>query len=355
MVQSSYRKGFLKGENMSITINDVAKEAGVSITTVSRVLNNNYPVKEETRIKIEGAIEKLNYKPNAMARSLITKKSSMIGVIVPGITNLFFPTIVEAIDEAVKSKGYSISLSNTEGEAQKELKLVEEHIGRQVDGIIIIDPTIENLKKGVYDKLSKSLPLIIISGSADSNKCSFVCYDEEVGTIEAFNYLLELGHKKIAFLRGHKSFSYDIKQKIYEDIIEKEKLDYEKIVNVGKGNSIEVVERSERKLEALLTGDDRPTAVFACNDLMAVGIINACNKLGIKVPSELSIIGFDNTLLASITQPKLTTVDLNMKEIGARAAAELLDIIENNTKSRKKLILDTNLVIRESCSKINSL
>jgi len=338
---------------MPKTINDVAKEAGVSITTVSRVLNNNYPVKEETRIKIESAIEKLNYKPNAMARSLITKKSSMIGVIVPGITNLFFPTIVEAIDETMKNKGYSIALSNTEGEAYKEQKLVEELMGRQVDGIIIIDPTTENLQKGLYDKLSKSLPLIIVSGFAGSNKCSFVCYDEKVGSIDAFKYLMDLGHRKIAFLRGHKSFSYDIKQKIYQDIIEKEKLQYEKIVNVGKGNSIEVVERTQKKLEELLIGENRPTAVFACNDLMAVGVLNACNKLGIKVPEELSVIGFDNTLLASITQPKLTTVDLNMKEIGSRAAAELLDIIESNSKSRKKIILDTSLVVRESCTKIN--
>lgn len=337
---------------MPITINDVAKEAGVSITTVSRVLNNNYPVKEETRLRIESAIEKLNYKPNTMARSLITKKSSMIGVIVPGITNLFFPTIVESLDEYMKSKGYSIVLSNTEGEAQKEQKLVEELMGRQVDGIIIIDPTMENLRKGYYDKISKSLPLIIVNGSANSNKCSFVCYDEEVGTIEAFKYLIDLGHEKIAFLRGHKSFSYDIKQKIYQDIIEQEKLHYERIVNVGKGNSIEVVERTQCRIEELLMSEERPTAVFACNDLMAVGVMNTCNKLGIKVPEQLSIIGFDNTLLASITQPKLTTVDLHMKEIGCRAAVELLDIIESHTKSRKKIILDTSLVIRESCGSI---
>lgn len=335
---------------MPVTINDVAREAGVSITTVSRVLNNNYPVKEETRLKIEQAIEKLNYKPNAMARSLITKKSSMIGVIVPGITNLFFPTIVEAIDEYIKSKGYSISLSSTEGEAQKEIKLVEELMGRQVDGIIIIDPTMENLKKGFYDKISKLLPLIIVNGCPDSNKCSFVCYDEEIGTIEAFRYLIQLGHKKIAFIRGHKSFSYDIKQKIYEEILEGEKLQYERIVNVGKGNSIEVVERTQYHIEELLRSPERPTAVFACNDLMAVGVMNACGKLGIRVPEEISIVGFDNTLLAAITQPKLTSVDLNMKEIGSRAALELLDIIESNSKARKKIILDTSLVVRESCT-----
>jgi LacI family transcriptional regulator len=337
---------------MPITINDVAREAGVSITTVSRVLNNNYPVKEETRIKIEEAIEKLNYKPNVMARSLITRKSSIIGIIVPGITNLFFPTIVEAIEDTMKSKGYSIALSNTEGEGHKELKLVEELAARQVDGIIVIDPVIENLHKGYYDNLSKAMPLVIVNGSPDSNKCSFVCYDEEVGTIEAFKYLLKLGHRKIAFVRGHKSFSYDIKEKIYKNILKDENLDYQRILNVGKGNSSEVVERTQNWAEDMLKGEDKPTAVFACNDLMAVGVLNACTKLGIKVPEELSIVGFDNTLLANITHPKLTSVDLNMKDIGHRAALELLDLIENGIKFRKKIILDTSLVIRESCADI---
>jgi LacI family transcriptional regulator len=331
------------------TINDVAREAGVSITTVSRVVNNNYPVKEETRINIEKAIEKLNYKPNTMARSLITKKSSMIGVIVPGITNLFFPTIVEAIEEYMKNKGYSIVLSNTEGEPQKEINLLEELRGRQVDGVIIIDPSMDNLHKGFYDKLSKSIPMIIVNGSPEGYKGSFVCYDEEVGTEEAFNYLLELGHKKLAFIRGHKSFSYDVKEKIYKNIIVSKQLGYERILNVGKGNSVEAVLRTQKEMEELFQKEEKPTAIFACNDLMAVGVLNACINMGIRVPEDISIVGFDNTILAEITRPKLTSVDLNMKEIGHRAALELLDIIEGGAKSRTKVILDTRLVVRESC------
>lgn len=336
---------------MAVTINDVAKEAGVSITTVSRVLNNNYPVKGETRIKIEEAIKKLNYKPNVMARSLITKRTSIIGVIVPGLTNLFFPTIVEAVQDVAKVNGYSISLGNTGGDLNEEIKLVEELKSRQADGIIVIDPSIDNLEKGYYDKLSKTVPLIIVNGSPSGYKCSFVCYDEEVGTVEAFKYLLKLGHKKIAFIRGHKSFSYDIKEKIYKNILKEGKLDYVKVLNAGKGNSIEVVEETENIVREMLLSKEVPTAVFACNDLMAVGVMNACNKLSMQVPKELSVIGFDNTLLSSVSHPKLTTVDLNMKEIGGMAASELIDIIENKKSSRKKIILDTKLLIRESCAK----
>jgi LacI family transcriptional regulator len=290
-----------------------------------------------------------------MARSLITKKSSMLGVIVPGITNLFFPTIVEAIEDIARDKGYSISLCNTRGEVQEETKLVEELMAKQVDGIVVIDPNVSNVTRGYYDKISKSTPLIIVSGAPYGSKCSFICYDEEVGTTEAFNYLLKLGHKKIAFVRGHKSFSYDIKENIYKKVIEEKEFAYERVINVGKGNSIEVVEKTENIVEDILSNEERPTAVFACNDLMAVGVVNACNNLKIKVPEELSIVGFDNTLLSSITQPKLTTVDLNMKEIGHTAALELINLVENEAKSRKKIILDTRLVIRDSCEKAKNV
>lgn len=336
---------------MPATINDVAREAGVSITTVSRVLNNNYPVKEETRIKIEEAIKKLDYKPNAMARSLITKKSSMLGVIVPGITNLFFPTIVEAIEDIAKDSGYNISLCNTRGEAETEVKLVQELVAKQVDGIIVIDPNMANLRKGFYDKLSGTIPIILVSGEPFGSKCSFVCYDEEVGTFEAFNYLINLEHKRIAFIRGHKSISYDIKERIYKKMLEDNHLDYEMIINVGKGNSSEVVEKTAEIIEKFLVSEEKPTAIFTCNDLMAVGVINACNNLNIKVPEQISVIGFDNTILSKITQPKLTTVDLNMKEVGHTSATELIKLIEGGTQGRKKVILDTRLVERESASR----
>jgi LacI family transcriptional regulator len=338
---------------MAVTINDVAREAGVSITTVSRVLNNNYPVKKETRQKIEKAIEKLNYMPNAMARSLITKKTSMIGVIVPGITNLFFPTIVEAIEEITKKEGYNISLCNTGGEHREEKEMVKEMLSRQVDGLIVIDPRIENIQNCFYDEICQTIPMVVVNGFPSGLRCNFVSYDEEVGTHEAFEYLSALGHKKIAFIRGHKSFSYDIKEKIYKDFLKVKNINYERVIDVGRGNSIEVVEHTQNELESVLQEENRPTAIFACNDLMAIGVINACSKIGLKVPQDISVIGFDNTVLAKISNPKLTSVDLNMKETGHRAALELLNVIENGNNGRRKIILDSKLVVRESCAKAN--
>lgn len=334
---------------MKVTINEVARESGVSITTVSRVLNNNYPVKKETREKIEKAIEKLNYRPNAMARSLITKRTSTIGIVVPGITNLFFPTIVESIGDYIKNFGYSIYLSSTGGDCNCEQELIDNMISKQVDGIVVMDPTEENLENEFYSKISEVIPIVIINASAQMCRCNFVCYNEEVGTKEAFSYLLGLGHKRIAFIRGKKSLSYEIKEKIYKDMIKTNALKYKKILNVGEGNSIEVVEKSQKEIESLLCSEDPPTAIFACNDLMAVGVINTCSKLKIKIPEELSVIGFDNTLISEITNPKLTTVDQNMKDIAYRAADELIDIIEKGTNIRKNVLIDTRLIKRESC------
>jgi Transcriptional regulators len=222
---------------------------------------------------------------------------------------------------------------------------------RQADGLIVIDPRVENLKSGFYDSITKIVPVVIINSYPIGTKCNFVCYDEEVGTKEAFEYLVGLEHQKIAFVRGRKSFSYDIKEKIYIEILEENKLEYKRIINVGKGNSIEVVDNTQQMIEDMLSKGDRPTAVFACNDLMAVGVLNACSELGIRVPEELSIIGCDNTLLANITNPKLTSIDFDMKEIAIRAAEELISIIENKSRMRSKVIIDTRLIKRESCDK----
>ncbi|OPJ55227.1 LacI family DNA-binding transcriptional regulator [Clostridium oryzae] len=337
---------------MPVTINDVAREAGVSITTVSRVVNNNYPVKKETREKIERAIKKLGYTPNIMARGLITKKTSMIGVIVPGITNLFFPTIVEAIEEKIKSKGYNISLSNTGGDAELEKEVVNSIISRQVDGIIIIDPRVENIKNDFYEELSSRLPIMIINGLTYGDKCNFVSYNEKVGTKEAMDYLVSLGHKRIAFVRGHKSYSYDIKEEIYNETLRENGFTYNEVINVGKGNSIEVVNNTEMMIEKLFNSEVQPTAVFACNDLMAVGVLNTCSRLNIRVPEDVSVIGCDNTIIASISSPKLTSVDLDMKGIGNKAAEQLILIIEELKKERCSVVSDTKLVIRDSCGKV---
>lgn len=342
-----------KNEKTSATINEVAEEAGVSITTVSRVLNNNYPVKKETRERVERAVEKLHYKPNIIARGLIMKKTSVIGVVVPGLTNLFFPTIVEAIDNVTKLRGYAISLNNTSGDAELERELVNKIISMQVDGIIAIDPAPENLDNKFYDNVSFQLPVIIVNGNSSRDNLNYISYNEEIGATEAFEYLIGLGHRKIVFLRGERSFSYDIKEKVYLNIIEKYKLDYKKIIKIKHGNTIEGAEEAGERIRELFQTNETPTAVFACNDVMAVGVMGACSDMGLKVPQEISVIGSDNTLLSKISYPKLTTIDLKMDVVGKKAAEEMLNMIENKIDYRIKVVLNTSLVTRDSCYNVS--
>lgn len=335
---------------MGATIHDVAKRAGVSIATVSRAINNNYPVKAETREKIQKAIEELGYVPNEIARSLILKTTSSVGIVVPGLTNLFFPTIVEKINKTLVNSGFTMFLYSTEGNPIMEKNVIDNIISRNMDGIIAIDPSMENLDNGYFEDLSKKIPTIVINGNTNKYKGNFISYDEEVGTREAFQYLLELGHSEIVFVRGDRSLSYDLKEKVYRQFVKDNNLKYEKIMSLGNGNSLQVVEKAERIFEENLNSKNMGTAVFACNDLMAIGVINACNRLKIRVPQDISVIGCDNTLLSNINHPKITTIDLKIEEIGGMAAVEIIDMIEKKSIVNKKIVYDTELVVRDSCS-----
>lgn len=335
---------------MKITIHDVAKAANVSIATVSRVINNNYPVNKETRSRVENIIEELGYKPNEIARSLILKTTSNIGVIVPGLTNIFFPTIVENINNKLRENGFTLSLYTSDNDPEEEKKLLEIIMSRNMDGVIIIDPSVENLSNGYIGELTKKIPTILISGKVDKYIYNFVSYDEEVGTLEAFQHLYDLGHRKILFIRGARSLSYDLKESVYKEFIKVNNLDYKQVLSVGKGNNMDVVENTSKVFDKFIMSDNEFTAVFACNDLMAVGVINSCNNAGIKIPTDLSIIGFDNTLLSSISNPKLTSVDLNIKKVAETAAREIINLAKNNKLSMEKVTFNSRLFLRDSCA-----
>lgn len=347
-------KVFYGGAYLKVTIQDVAQKAGVSITTVSRVLNNNYPVKEETRKKVEAVIHDLNFVPNSLARGLIKNKTNTIGVLVPSITNLFFPNVINGIEHYMEEKGYTFILCDTR-ERNSELLQLKTLTERKVDGIISIDPSTKLIKSGVYEELSKEVPLVIVNGYNENIRCNFVINNQQMGTVEALEYLISLGHKKIAFLRGKKSYSYDLKEEIYYKVLKENniRLNKDYIIVIDSGNSIETVDMSMRIVESRLKNNNKPTAIFACNDWMAAGALNACQKLNIDVPKDISIIGYDNTIICELSEPKLTSVDQNMYRLGKSAGQLLYENIEDRVVN-KKVVLDTNLIKRESCAE-NSL
>lgn len=334
---------------MPVTINDVAKEAGVSITTVSRVINGNYPVKKETREKVEAAIKKLNFQPNPIARSLVSRKTNSIGIVVPSITNMYFTEVVDGIEKYARDHGYDIFLNITHGNHKNEQVAVNKFIERYVDGIIVVDPQTENILSGFYNDVVGEIPVVFVNGYHENIDLSFVISSEEKGFTAALKHLYKKGHKNIIFVRGDSSYSYDIKEKTYREFV-KSIGSKEVVISVNAGNSIEVVENTKNALikfsKDIKIGLDY-TALIACNDLMATGALNACHELGIKVPNEFSIIGFDNIVLSQMTSPKLSTVDQNMRKLGEKSAELLLNYIEKGYEVDKVLV-ETKLILRES-------
>lgn len=336
--------------NKKITIQDVADRAGVSITTVSRVMNGNYPVKKETREKVEAAIEALGFRPNLLARSLIQNRTRTIGVITPSIENLFFSEVIRSIEKTVRQEGFSTFFWDSEGDSDAELEGISSLLNRNVDGLVLIDPCTDHIKSGDYEKLSKHTPLVLINGYATGIACNYVMNDAESGTLAALRHFREQGHERIAFLRGRKSWSYDIKEAIYRSFMEEHGLpmDANSIIRIEAGNDLLTVEQARRIVQIRMQEPDPPTAILACNDWMAIGALGGAKSLGIQVPDEMSLIGFDNTIISQIAEPKLSTVDQKMTQLGQAAAERLLELVEGRDKDNKKILLETTLVIRET-------
>lgn len=332
------------------TINDVAKLAGVSITTVSRVINDNYPVSEKTKKKVNTAIEELGFRPNLLARSLIQDKTQTIGIITPSIENLFFSEVIKGIDEFVGDKDYRSFLCNTEGDPDKEKEMVDSLLNRSVDGIIVIDPRSKNIKSGFYEGISKRLPLVLINGFNEGIMCNFILNDDVTGTLIALRHLKNQGRQQIGLLLGRKSYSYDIKEKVYKTFCNGEKIDESKnLLRIKGGNSLEASNQAKECMINHLSKSHHPCDAILCgNDFMAVGALNAARELGLKVPEELSIIGFDNSLVSQISYPALTTVDHHMADLGKMAAARMVALINDKQfkENIQKISVATHLIVR---------
>lgn len=333
----------------STTIIDVAKKAQVSVATVSRVVNGNYPVKDSTRRKVLEAIRDLKYIPNIQARELNTQRSSIIGIIVPSLFNTFFAEVVNGIESFTASSGYSLLLTYTKDNPISEKRCMNELLMRNVSGIINISPNTEKVASDFFDQIAERMPMVFINSYVKRPAISYVNNDEQIGTKIALEYLISLGHKNICFIRGDRSDSYEFKQNAYEEIMKKMhnfREDY--ILNIGAGNSIETVELTAEKVVETLQEKKEITAIFSCNDLMGIGAVNGCHRLGIKVPQDMSIMGFDNILLSNFIEPKLTTMDQNMMTLGWTAASLLMEKIANENKTSRQVVLQNTLVLRDT-------
>ncbi|WP_391204737.1 LacI family DNA-binding transcriptional regulator [Psychrobacillus sp. L4] len=333
------------------TIKDIARAAGVSITTVSRGLNGYSDVSEKTREKIVRIAKELNYSPNTLARSLVMNKSKTFGLLVSGLNqssakdNITFDMLA-GINKFVGECGYDIILLSTDSTKQREKTYTQLCRERRVDGVII--QGIRTDDPYLREVVESDIPCVLIDIPLTSPTVGYVTTDNIFGAKKAVQHLIHMGHKRIGFINGH-DFAFVSQQRLtgYEEALKEANI----AINtewIGNGEFSEEV--AEKVALKLLEAHPEITAIFCASDLMALGVIQAARKLEIDVPNELSIVGFDDIMLASYVTPSLTSIAQNTFQMGYEAGRLLLSIFENEAESHV-VSLGTELMIRESTSK----
>lgn len=345
-----------------MTIKDVAREAGVSIATVSRVVNGKQ-VLPDSQLRVEQAIKKLGYVPNALASGLSGKKSKTIGVLITSLTNAYYSEITEVIEKRLRETQSMLFLGITDGRPEVEAGYLESLQSRQVEGVIMIDPTVENFENGVYRETAKRIPLVLIHSFREIVGLNSVYIDQEAGMTKVMEYLWDLGHRRIAFLRGNHGHSFDIKEDAWRAFYRERGSSAPKdfVISIAQGNTDSAIHMASRACAPLLALPEqlRPTAIFACNDLMALGALSAVQAAGLKVPQHVSVIGHDNTNLAKSSTPLMSTVDLKLPTLANEAADLLSSALEEYADAEHRsersddsrwVYIEPDLIIRKSSS-----
>lgn len=330
---------------MSATLKDVAKLAGVAPSTVSGILNGNTRVRETTRIRVMQAVRELNYRPNHVARSLRMQGTKTLGLIIPSITNPFYPAIARGVEDVANAQGYSVLLSNTDRTPKKEQKYIETLLDKQVDGLILADSMVsDSLILQIAER--PRLAIVVMNRGIDSLNVDEIWVDFRGAAIQMTEHLIEAGHRRIAFVSGPRSVWRAEERLIgYQEALSRHQIDFDRsLVIHGKFD----YQSGYLAGEELLQQRDRFTAIFASNDLMAIGCMTALQDNGVSVPDDISIVGFDDIDLAFFVRPKLSTVYQPNYEMGAAAVRLMMERVqgERNVKTRQELA--TRLVMRES-------
>jgi LacI family transcriptional regulator len=338
-----------KAASKTITIADIAKMANVSKATVSYVINNKKGVSLDVRKKIQRIIKESNYKPNTMARALAGKHTNSVGLIIPDISDMFYANIIRGVEKASGKFGYFLNLFTTHANPEKEHEVFDFFTSSMADGVIVMTYFVG---KEVTRKLrQRKIPFVFLDFPYDDDIYS-VSVDNFEGGFKATNYLISLGHKKIAFLHGPEA-ARDSKARYrgYLKALEEHNIPFDKDL-VLKGDFLR--QSGFKAAKKLIENKKMPTALFAANDQMALGAMSALKKEGYRIPEDISIIGFDNTEASSFSKPTLTTIMQPIFEMGSLAAKTLISLINGKTPEKKRYLLKTRLIERQSCSYYNS-
>jgi len=340
-------------------IKDVAEKAGVSITTVSHVINETRYVSDDLKTRVQSAMEALNYRPNTLARSLRSGRSRTIGLVIPDISNLFFAEISRKIEDKGFEFGYSVILCNTDDDLEKEKRYIDVLLEKQVDGIIFISAG--EAKENILKQMEMDIPIVVADRDIPSLTSDVVLIDNHEGGFKATNYLITLNHKRIACITGPSLVTPSaLRVEGYKHALKDAGIPInESLICQGDFR----YESGENCMRNLLNNPEPPTAVFVCNDMMALGAFRAIHECGMKIPENISVVGFDNIPLSQTAYPALTTMAQPIVEMANISVDLLVERIQFKQKLKrnheieldfKRLVLKAYLVERESCSVLSS-
>ncbi|WP_417290622.1 LacI family DNA-binding transcriptional regulator [Corallibacter sp.] len=334
------------------TLKEIANQLNLSISTVSRAINDHPDISESTKINVRKLANHLNYTPNIFAKGFRQHKTNIIGVIVPTITHYFTSTIIKGILEEAEQKGYRVIISESNNDVNRQTEMMHTMIQFGVDGILMslskmtknvdaILQTVDRIPFVLFDKVSSKIP------------CSQIVINEEEASFNAIEHLINIGKKRIAIIK-ESEFSYNSEKRYagYLRALKEHNIPVDDKI-ILSCNDISMKE-GKQMASILLSMKERPDAIFAITDGAAIGVIKTLKKFNIKIPEDIAVIGFSNSIHSTIIEPQLTTVDQPGSRIGTTAVKYLIEEIENtnDTLTSKTIEIKTNLIIRESTFKV---
>lgn len=327
------------------TIFDIAERAGVSYSTVSRTLSGFEFVKESTREKVLIAVQELGYVPNQQARSLAGGRSNLIGVLVPTLTNDYIAQIVHGIDDELTKSDFNIILYTTNRHRGKEAIYVATIMNGAADALLLVAPTISDPYLEALRE--QSFPYVLIDQADQAEQSMAVNTTNQKGAYEATQYLIKLGHRRIGFLAGLPQLNSATERLIgYQMALSDYGIRFLPAY-IAQGNF--TFNDGYKGVHQILALPEPPTAIFAANDISALGAMEAIREMDLRIPEDISLVGFDDIPQAALTYPKLTTIRQPLHQMGNEAAKLLLKHLEHPSSETRRILLDTELVIRDSC------
>ena len=329
-----------------ISIKEIADLSGVSVATVSRVINNNGRFSEETKLKVLGVIEEMNYETNTVAKSLRMKKSNTIGILVPDISNAFFSSLVRKLESYLFEEGYSTIICNTDRSKEKESAYLKTLESKMVDGLIVIS----GQKEFEQGTLSRKIPVICIDRKPQGREGIVLIHsDNYQGGVIATEELIRKGCKKIALLTNSSSMSsFKYRCEGFRDTLNKHGIliNESSYIEVFPVDGLSQMESTKVTLLERLKAGVVYDGIFAVNDRLAIGAIEAVSEYGLKIPDDVKIVGFDNDPISRHCYPKLTTIKQNTEELSQRACVTLLKLIEDVVINKNQYVVPIELVTR---------